>query len=145
MLGARTLKRSRDVYSDQKVTLRAKVMVRVTMTFRTALLLAMLCITWFRCQHDPLVDLQVTQMLPTKFRVNWPFCSGKESQTRFSILAILDFGSDDFSYFWSASCPDTSFQVSNQVAFRFRRRSAKYIFKWRSWRPSLISDRDTFS
>ena len=45
MIGARTLKRRRDVSSDEKKTLRAKVMVKVTMTFRTASLLAMLCIT----------------------------------------------------------------------------------------------------
>ena len=45
MLGARTLKRHRDVSSDQKMTLRAKVMVKITMTFRTSSLLAMLCIT----------------------------------------------------------------------------------------------------
>ena len=47
MLGARTLKHtcSRDVSSDQKMTLKAKVMVKVTMTFRTASLLAVLCIT----------------------------------------------------------------------------------------------------
>ena len=48
MLGARTLKRRRDVSSDQKMTLRAKVIVMVTMTVRTASLLAMLCITCFR-------------------------------------------------------------------------------------------------
>ena len=41
MLGARTLKHSRDVSYDQKMTLRA--MVKVTMAFRTASLLAMLC------------------------------------------------------------------------------------------------------
>ena len=45
MLEGRTLKRSRDVSSDQKMTLRANVMVKVTMTFRTASLLAMLCLT----------------------------------------------------------------------------------------------------
>ena len=43
MLRAGTLKRSRGVSSDQKMTLRAKVMVKVTMTFRTASLLAVLC------------------------------------------------------------------------------------------------------
>ena len=37
MLGALTHKHSRDVSSDQKMTLQAKVMVKVTMTFRTAL------------------------------------------------------------------------------------------------------------
>ena len=36
MLGARTLKLSRDVSSDQKMTWWAKVMVKVTMTLRTA-------------------------------------------------------------------------------------------------------------
>ena len=45
MLGVRSLKPSRDVCYDQKMNLRAKVMVKVTMTFRTASLLAMLCIT----------------------------------------------------------------------------------------------------
>ena len=28
--------------------------------------------------------LQVTQMLPTKFRVNWPLGSGEEAKNRFS-------------------------------------------------------------
>ena len=45
MLGARILKRSMDASSNQKMTLRAKVMVMVTMTLRTTSLLAMLCIT----------------------------------------------------------------------------------------------------
>ena len=44
-VGARTLKHHKGVSSDQRMTLRAKVMVRVTMTFRTASLLAILCIT----------------------------------------------------------------------------------------------------
>ena len=43
--GARTLKRHRDVSSVQKMNLRAKIMVKVTMAFRTASRLAMLCIT----------------------------------------------------------------------------------------------------
>ena len=45
LLGARTLKHSRDVSSDQKMTLRAQVVVKVTMTFRAASLLAILCVT----------------------------------------------------------------------------------------------------
>ena len=45
MLGARALRGRRDVSYDQKMTLRAKVMVKVTMTFRTASLLAKLCVT----------------------------------------------------------------------------------------------------
>ena len=35
VLGARTLKLCRDVSSNQKMTLRAKVMIMVTMKFRT--------------------------------------------------------------------------------------------------------------
>ena len=51
-------------------------------------------------------DLQVTFMLPTKFRVNWPFSSGGEAINRFSkmaaiwrlsyMAAILDFRSKQF-------------------------------------------------
>ena len=37
MLGARNLRLSRDVSSDQKMNLRAKVIVKVTMTIRIAL------------------------------------------------------------------------------------------------------------
>ena len=29
-------------------------------------------------------DLQVTLMLPTKFQVSWPLCSGEEAKNRFS-------------------------------------------------------------
>ena len=45
VLGAGTLKRCWDVSSNQKMTLRAKVKVKVTMTFKTASPLAILCIT----------------------------------------------------------------------------------------------------
>ena len=45
ILWARILKHTRDVSYDQKMTLRAKVMVKVTITFRTTSLLAMLFIT----------------------------------------------------------------------------------------------------
>ena len=31
-------------------------------------------------------DLQVTLMLPTKFQVSWPFCSGEEAKNILSIL-----------------------------------------------------------
>ena len=48
-------------------------------------------------------DLLVTPMLPTKFRVNWPFSSGEETKNRFSRWLpwwpswISDW--HDFSYF----------------------------------------------
>ena len=62
-------------------------------------------------------DLHVTQILPTKFWVNWPFSSGKEAKYRFSRWRptwISD--QNDFSYFWSTNYPDASNQVSSQLA-----------------------------
>ena len=50
-----------------------------------------------------ILDLQVTQMLPTKFRIKWPFSSGEEAKNRYSRWLswwpswISD--RDDFSYF----------------------------------------------
>ena len=47
-----------------------------------------------------------------------------------TIVAILDFQSERFYFFfWSTSHPDASYQVSSRMAFRFRRRSEKQIFK----------------
>ena len=72
-------------------------------------------------------DLRVTPMLPTKFRVNWPFSSGEEAKNRFSRWLpwrpswISDW--HDFSYFWSTSHPNVSYKVWSQLAFRCRRRS----------------------
>ena len=69
-------------------------------------------------------DLRVAPMLPTKFRVNWPFCSGEEAKNRFSRWLpswISDW--QDFSYFWSTSHPNVSYKVWSQLAFRWRRRS----------------------
>ena len=77
--------------------------------------------------------LQVTMILPSKFRVNWPFGSGNEVKNRFSRWRpwqpswISD--RNNFSYFWSTSHPNASYQVSSQLAFRCRKRSEKYIFK----------------
>ena len=71
-------------------------------------------------------DLWVTPMLPTKFRVNWPFGSG-EAKNRFSrwLPWLPSWISDwhDFSYFWSTSHPNVSYEVWSQLAFRCRRRS----------------------
>ena len=73
-------------------------------------------------------DLQVTPSLPTNFRVNWSFGSG-EAKNRFSKWPPWQpFGISnqfDFSYFWSTSHPEASYQVSGQLAFRFRRKSEK--------------------
>ena len=100
-------------------------------------------------------SLQDTLMLPSKFQVSWPFGSGEEAKWNFkiaAIAAILDCGSEIFklfllyktsqpllpswisdwknlSYVWPTSHPNASYQVSSQLAFRFRRRSEKNIFK----------------
>ena len=94
-------------------------------------------------------DLQVTQMLPIKFRVNWPFGSGDEAKNSFSgwlpcahpgfkigmILAIFDLQvtpmlSTKFGVNWP-------FSLGEEVKNRFSR--------WLPWRPSWISDRHDFS
>ena len=75
-------------------------------------------------------------ILPTKFRVNWRFGS-EDGQNRFSRwpswqpswVATLDFCSERLSHFLSTNYPDTSYQVLNQLALRFRRRCARYIFR----------------
>ena len=78
-------------------------------------------------------DLQVTLMLPTKFRVKWLLGLGEEAKNRFSSWLPWRpswfYDRHDFSYFWSTSHPDASYQVWSQLAFRFRRRSKKQIFK----------------
>ena len=64
--------------------------------------------------------------LPTKFQVNWPFVSREEAKNRFSRWwpwqpsLVLD--QNDFNYFCSIRHPNVSYQVSSQLAFRFKRR-----------------------
>ena len=88
-------------------------------------------------------------MLPTKFQVNRPFCSGEEAKNRFSRLPgrrpSWIFDRNFFSYFWSTSHPHASYQVSSQFAFLYRRRSENRFSRWLPRRPSLISDRNDFS
>ena len=54
-------------------------------------------------------DLQVTQMLPTKFWVNWPFGSGEEVKNRFSRWLPWRpssfYDRHDFSYFFIYKSP----------------------------------------
>ena len=61
--------------------------------------------SWNLDRHDFLAifDLQVTLMLPSKFGVKWPFGSGEEAKKIFkmaAMVAILDFRSERFSYFF---------------------------------------------
>ena len=73
-------------------------------------------------------DLQVTSILPKKFRVSCPLYTGENVQNRFStwLLGRQSWISNQnyFSYFWSTSHPGTSYQVSSQWAFLFRRSSS---------------------
>ena len=59
-------------------------------------------------------------MLPTKFRVKWPFGSEEEDGGHFGfpIGTIL-------TIFISTSHPNASYQVSNQLAVWFRKISEK--------------------
>ena len=94
----------------------------------------------------PFFDQQFTQILPTMFQVNWPFSSGGEAKNRLSRWRprrpswISD--RNDFSYFLSTSHHDASYQVSSQLAFRFRRRRKNRFSKWL---PYLISNQNDFS
>ena len=60
-------------------------------------------------------------MLPAKFQVTWPLCSGEVLKNRLFKMGPwgLSWISDqnDFSYFLSTSHPDASYQVSSQLAF----------------------------
>ena len=88
-------------------------------------------------------------MLPRNFQVNWPFCSGEEAKNRFSRWPpqppswISD--QNNFSHFLSTSNPDASYPVSSQLAFRFRRRREKQIFKMAATVAILVSDQNNFS
>ena len=93
-------------------------------------------------------DLLVTQMLPTQFRVNWPFGSGEEAKIDFqdgchgaypgfmisTILAIFDLQVTPML--------PTKFGVK----WPFGSGEAKNRFsKWLPWWPSWISDRHGLS
>ena len=69
-------------------------------------------------------DLQVLMIL-NKFQVNWPFSSEEEVKKRFSRWPSWISDRNYFNYFCSTSHPYASYQVSSQLAFRFRRRSEK--------------------
>ena len=91
-------------------------------------------------------DLQVTQMLPTKFRVNCPFGSEEEAKNRLSrwlpwrpswisILAIFDLQvtlmlPSKFGVNWPLGSGE---EAKNRCS------------RWPPWRPSWISDRHDFS
>ena len=73
---------------------------------------------------------------------NWPFNSRGEKLNSFPSWIS---NQNDFSYVWSTHCLDTSYKVSSQLAFLFRRRNAKQISSWPPLQPSWISNQYDFS
>ena len=87
-------------------------------------------------------DLQVTPMLPISFKSIGLSVQEKKWKIVFKMVAILDFGWKDISYFWSVAHSDTSYQVSSQLAFCSGEEDWKRFSRW--W-PSWISDWNYFS
>ena len=91
-------------------------------------------------------DLQVSQIFPTKFQVDWHFGSAKDVQNGFSRWRLWRpswiSNSNNFSYFGSENHSDTSNQVSSLLVSVHE----QYIFsRWQLWRPSWISNQNNFS
>ena len=78
-------------------------------------------------------------MLPIKFQDNQPFVSGEEAKNKFSRWRPSPISNQPIlDIFLSTSHPDTSYQSSCQLAFSFRRRREKQIFKMVA--PTAILD-----
>ena len=75
-------------------------------------------------------DLQVTQILATKFRVNWHFSSGENSKTA-ATVANLGVQIGPILVIFHLRHPDISYPFSSQLAFWFRRRSVNRFSRWR--------------
>ena len=73
--------------------------------------------------------LQVTQMLPTKFGVSWPFGSEEEAKNRFlrrqPWRPSWTSDQNDFSYFDLLVTPMLPIKFQGNRLFFFRRRSEK--------------------
>ena len=93
-------------------------------------------------------NIHVTPILPTKFRVNWPFGSEEKNKNRidFQDCNILGFPIGPcFAIFDrqvtlmlpTKFCVNLSFHLGVEVANTFP--------KWRRWRPCWISDGKDFS
>ena len=90
--------------------------------------------SWISDQDNlAIFDLQVTPMLPIEFGVDWPFCSGEEAKNRFSRWRPWRpswiFDRNEFSYFWSTSHPDASYQVSSQLVSQSTKQKRKIYFQ----------------
>ena len=75
-------------------------------------------------------------------RVNWPVGSEKEAQKRYPRWQpswISD--QNDFSYFWSTSCPDASYDFQVNWPLGSREEAKNWFSRWPSW----ISNQNDFS
>ena len=52
---------------------------------------------------------------------------------------------NNFSYFWSISHPDASYQIQGNWPFSCREEGKNWFSRWLPWRPSWISDRNNLS
>ena len=89
-------------------------------------------------------DLQVTQMLPSKSGVNWPYGSGKEAKNRFSGCHGGHLGfpiGRIFAIFDLQVTPMLPSEVGGNWPFG----SGEAENRFSRWRPSWISDRHDFS
>ena len=95
-------------------------------------------------------DLQMTLMLSTKFRDNWPVGSGEEAQHTFPrqqpwrLSWISD--QNDFSYFFYLQVTPmlpTKYRVN--WPFSSGQKVNNGFSRWSPWQPSWISDRNDFS
>ena len=93
--------------------------------------------------------LQVTHMLPTKFRVKWPFSSGEEAKNRCSRWLpwwpcwISDW--NNFSYFWFTSHHRCLLPIFESIGLLVQEKKRKIDFSRRLqlW-PSWVSDWNDF-
>ena len=105
--------------------------------------------------------IQVTPMLPTKFQINWPFCSAEEAKHRFSRWRPWHpywiSNRNDFIYVWSTSHPDASikFQVIARLVQEKKRKidfqdshqgsHLGFLNRMTPGQPSWISEQNDFS
>ena len=86
-------------------------------------------------------------MLPTKFRVNWPFSSEEEGKNRFSRWPQSWISNrNDFSYFYiykSTRCFLPIFKSTGPLVQENKQK--KIVSRWPPWQPSWFSNQKKLS
>ena len=70
-------------------------------------------------------DLPVSPMLPTKFRVNWPFGSGEEVKIDFQDVHLGISDRDNFNNFLSTSHPKASYPRFESIGLSVQEKKRK--------------------